>query len=394
MVTSIDLVEQMLRVSSASYFSSHPRERTILSKPLLTAMRESVEGVVPFKGWALEARVYAEDPLHDFLPSTGPLLSYEEPTTAQVSRDMGGDSSVTVRLDSGVSLGTNITMFYDPMISKLVTYADAIDSSKTVRIKSIDAMVHALRRYVISGVQHNTSFLHHVLNKGDHSASKAFREGQTPTSFIETHYKDGFRESCLPIFNEIENNVPLLSKEVFALGIASTLYAYMDSAASISDILQGKPSKDFFLAIGGFFGTPIKLTLFANGSATIVDGTTSLSIDRFDVTIDTTGNTAIMEIFVEDNLFVTQLFERTHDGSVKMHVNCGAIFEVFVRSPDEHDKALLMKIPPTVDTSLLILSPMPGKVMDIAVEVRPMELILCHIFVMTYFLVFTGRRPS
>ena len=293
-----------------------------------------------------------------------------------------------MRLDRGVCLGTNITMFYDPMISKLVTYADAIDSNESARIKSIDAMVHALRRYVISGVQHNTSFLHHVLNKGDHSASKAFREGQTPTSFIETHYKDGFRESCLPIFNEIENNVPLLSKEVFALGIASTLYACMDSAASISDILQGKPSKDFFLAIGGFFGTPIKLTVFANGSARIVDGTTTLSIDRFDVKIDTTGNTAIMEIFVEDTLFVTQLFERTHDGSVKMHVNCGAIFEVFVRSPDEHDKALLMKIPPIVDTSLLILSPMPGKVMDIAVEVRPMELILCHIFVMTYFLVF------
>jgi propionyl-CoA carboxylase alpha chain len=77
-------------------------------------------GVIPFNGWALESRVYAEDALRGFLPSTGPLVTYKEPTLKTPAK---GTSGVTVRVDSGVYEGRTISMYYDPMISKLCTHA-------------------------------------------------------------------------------------------------------------------------------------------------------------------------------------------------------------------------------------------------------------------------------
>lgn len=163
MITNVDLVQHMLEVAAG-----HP-----LPADLVKACADN-GGVVPFKGWAIESRIYAEDPFRGFLPSTGPLLSYSEPTTEGV--DMPG---VTVRCDSGVVEGSDISMFYDPMISKLVTYADT-------RINAIDGMREALNQYVIKGVGHNTPFCASVCR------NENFRKGDTPTSFIDTHYPEGF----------------------------------------------------------------------------------------------------------------------------------------------------------------------------------------------------------
>ena len=121
-----------------------------------------------------QARVYAEDPFRGFLPSTGPLLTYEEPTTESIGMD-----GVTVRCDSGVVEGSDISMFYDPMISKLVTYADT-------RSKAIEGMTGAINEYIIQGVGHNTPFVASVCR------SQHFKDGDTPTSFIDTHYPEGF----------------------------------------------------------------------------------------------------------------------------------------------------------------------------------------------------------
>ena len=184
MITNVDLVQHMLEVAAG-----HP-----LPADLVKACADN-GGVVPFKGWAIESRIYAEDPFRGFLPSTGPLLSYSEPTTEGV--DMPG---VTVRCDSGVVEGSDISMFYDPMISKLVTYADT-------RINAIDGMREALNQYVIKGVGHNTPFCASVCR------NENFRKGDTPTSFIDTHYPEGFHGVelkevraranliCLPPFN-------------------------------------------------------------------------------------------------------------------------------------------------------------------------------------------------
>src|SRR5690606_3528394 len=96
---------------------------------------------VKLEGWAMEARVYAEDPLRGFLPSTGRLVKYREPV-----------SGASVRVDSGVYEGAEIAMFYDPMIAKLVTHGPD-------RNQAIAAMREALDSFVIRGVGHNIPFL-------------------------------------------------------------------------------------------------------------------------------------------------------------------------------------------------------------------------------------------
>lgn len=122
----------------------------------------------------MEARIYAEDPLRGFLPSTGPLLRYQEPKGA------------SIRVDSGVQEGHIISSFYDPMISKLIVHSPT-------RSQTIDKMIAALDRYVIQGVQNNKSFL------ADVCRHPAFIEGITPTNFIPQQYPDGFHEIRLTL---------------------------------------------------------------------------------------------------------------------------------------------------------------------------------------------------
>ena len=123
---------------------------------------------VELTGWAIEARVYAEDPSRNFLPSIGRLTRYQAPP-----------ESANVRVDSGVAEGGEISMFYDPMIAKLVTYgAD--------RAAAIDEMADALNRFRIRGVGNNLDFLAATV---DHSR---FREGRLSTGFIAEEFGDGF----------------------------------------------------------------------------------------------------------------------------------------------------------------------------------------------------------
>jgi propionyl-CoA carboxylase alpha chain len=149
LVTGLDLVSEMIRVAAG--------------KPLSIAQED-----VRFEGWALESRVYAEDPLRGFLPSIGRLAYYAEPS------DMGG-----VRVDSGVVEGSEISMYYDPMIAKLCTHAADRD-------KAIDAMQSALDAYFVRGVNHNMAFLADVMSKD------RFRRGDLTTHFIDEEYPDGF----------------------------------------------------------------------------------------------------------------------------------------------------------------------------------------------------------
>src|SRR3546814_3268348 len=100
---------------------------------------------VKLDGWAVETRVYAEDPLRDFMPSIGRLVRYLPPASPE-------DEAITVRIDSGVEGGSEISMFYDPLIAKLVTHAPD-------RLQAIDAMQAALDAYGISGINHNIAFL-------------------------------------------------------------------------------------------------------------------------------------------------------------------------------------------------------------------------------------------
>ncbi|PCI60862.1 MAG: acetyl/propionyl-CoA carboxylase subunit alpha [Kordiimonadales bacterium] len=153
-ITGIDLVEQMLRVAAG--------------EPL-TMTQEDVK----ITGWSMETRVYAEDPFRGFLPSIGRLTHYQIP-----------EVSDTVRVDTGVYEGSEISMFYDPMIAKLVT-------TGATRAEAIAAQQKALDEYYIRGIAHNIPFLSALM------AHPRFQAGDMTTNFIAEEYPDGFQGGAL-----------------------------------------------------------------------------------------------------------------------------------------------------------------------------------------------------
>ena len=153
LTTGVDLVEQMLRVAAGEKLSLKQAD------------------LAP-KGSAIESRVYAEDPYRGFLPSIGRLVRYRAPQE-------GRRGGVTVRNDAGVREGDEISMFYDPMIAKLCTHADTRDAA-------IDGMAAALDVFLIEGVEHNIPFLSAVMDQ------PRFREGRLTTGYIAEEFPDGF----------------------------------------------------------------------------------------------------------------------------------------------------------------------------------------------------------
>ncbi|HWV43596.1 acetyl/propionyl/methylcrotonyl-CoA carboxylase subunit alpha [Pseudorhodoplanes sp.] len=153
LVTGIDLVEQMIRVAAGEVLSIKQSD-------------------VKLVGWAVESRVYAEDPYRGFLPSTGRLVRYRPP--AEMQKD-----GITVRNDTGVYEGGEISLFYDPMIAKLVTHGPD-------RTAAIDAQADALDAFYIDGIRHNIPFLSALM------AHPRWRSGMLSTGFIAEEFPDGF----------------------------------------------------------------------------------------------------------------------------------------------------------------------------------------------------------
>ncbi|MEO3428744.1 acetyl/propionyl/methylcrotonyl-CoA carboxylase subunit alpha [Pelagibius sp. CAU 1746] len=160
LITGIDLVEEMIRVAAG--------ERLSLS-----------QADVMLDGWAIESRIYAEDPYRNFLPSIGRLTRYRPP--AEGVRDSGA----VVRNDTGVFEGAEISMFYDPMVAKLCTWAPS-------RPAAIDAMAEALDDFEVEGIGHNLPFLSAVMLR------EPFRQGDLTTAFIAEEFPEGFenRRPC------------------------------------------------------------------------------------------------------------------------------------------------------------------------------------------------------
>ncbi len=155
MVTGLDLVEWMIRIAAGEPLSLNQDD-------------------VALTGWALECRVNAEDPLRGFMPSTGRLVRYREP-----------EPGPRLRIDSGVTEGSEITMFYDPMIAKVVTHGETRDAA-------VRAMQEALDGFAIRGIRHNMNFLAAVM------ANDRFRDGRLTTGFIAEEFPDGFQEAVAP----------------------------------------------------------------------------------------------------------------------------------------------------------------------------------------------------
>ncbi|GAB4149131.1 MAG: acetyl/propionyl/methylcrotonyl-CoA carboxylase subunit alpha [Sphingomonadales bacterium] len=306
-VTGIDLVEQMIRVAAGEKLPF-------------------TQDDIKLTGWAVENRVYAEDPYRNFLPSIGRLVRYRQPEGERV------------RVDTGVVEGSEISMFYDPMIAKLVTWGDT-------RLEAIDRQLEALDRYYIRGISHNIHFLSAVM------AHPRFREGRLTTGFIAEEYPDGFAGA--PTSDAARQRL------IAVAAIVNILERSRES--EISGQLNGAPSaRTEWIVELDQQRVPVRLD--ADGEQLLVkfdDRALAVESDWlpgmpvFDGTVD--GHPIVVEI------------DRANLG-MRLSTQ-GATHKAVVYDPQAAVLAahMIEKVPP--DTSKMLLCPMPGQVVRIEVAV-------------------------
>ncbi len=314
LITGIDLVEQMIRVASG--------------EPLSITQDD-----VKLNGWAIENRLYAEDPYRNFLPSIGRLTRYRPPAEAVLETH-------TVRNDTGVFEGGEISMYYDPMIAKLCTWAPT-------RAAAIDAMRVALDSFEVEGIGHNLPFLSAVM---DHPK---FVSGDMTTAFIAEEYPDGFA------------GVTLVDAEARRVAAAC---AAMHRVAEIRrtrvsgrmDNHERKVGRDWVVSLQGQ-EYAVQIDADHDGSTIRFDDGATLRVAG----AWTPGDT-LAAMTVNDEPLVLKVGKVT--GGFRIRTR-GADLKVHVRSPRQAELAAKMpeKLPP--DTSKMLLCPMPGLIVKVDVEV-------------------------
>ncbi len=315
LITGLDLVELMIRVA--------------YGEKLPLAQKD-----VKIDGWAIESRVYAEDPFRNFLPSTGRLTRYIPPA-----------ESKNVRVDTGVYEGGEISVFYDPMIAKLCSYGKD-------RKEATAHMRAALDAYYIRGVSHNIPFLASVLGK------KTFEDGRLSTNFIAEEYPQGFSDKDLPA----EDPSKLLA---VATLVHNTIAR---RAAGISGQIPGHgrkiPSnwvvftKD---AKGNFTETPVSIEAEIPGGG----GTVKIGKKTVDVTTDWVIGSPLFTAVIDGKPATIQV-DRKGIGYRLFHA--GSRVDVLVYTQREAELARLMPNKPPPDLSKYLLSPMPGLLVSLAVK--------------------------
>ncbi|HEY0105885.1 MAG TPA: acetyl/propionyl/methylcrotonyl-CoA carboxylase subunit alpha [Rhizomicrobium sp.] len=311
LTTGLDLVELMLRSAAG--------------ETLPIAQKD-----VGLNGWAVEARVYAEDPYRGFLPSTGRLVRYRPPRE-------GVRGDVVVRNDTGVYEGGEISMFYDPMIAKLCTHAPA-------RLGAIDAMAAALDEFRIEGIAHNIAFLTAIMH------NRRFRDGRLTTGFIAEEFPDGFHGRPM---DDIEQH------RFVAAAVAARLTRGL-RASGISGTLNGayRLASDFIVSIDGH--------VYGVTHANLAAGNLSLQIDGrpYDALTEWMPGQPIMHLAGADGEHSIQL-SRVQSG-YKLGQG-GRTVTAIVRSPLAARLAALMPVKVAPDTSKMLLCPMPGLVVSVNV---------------------------
>src|SRR5512138_3460406 len=315
LITGLDIVEWMIRVAAG--------------EPLDFKQKD-----VKLDGWAVETRVYAEDPLRDFMPSIGRLVRYRPPVAPE-------DGEITVRVDSGVEEGSEISMFYDPMIAKLVTHAPG-------RLQAIDAMQAALDAYGIRGINHNVAFLSAVMT------NERFRAGELSTNFIAEEFPDGFQGSGMSAeTREILIAVAAILQQRRALQ-AATISGQMDGAP---DFDPGKPA-DWVVMLGQ---EAHPRTVVA------VDGAYRVAGEARELLIECEGRAydLVLPCFIDGRPVTVQVDRR---GPALRLGYAGAEIEALVLTPLAAKLAARMPVKEPPDLSRYLLSPMPGLLMSLAVE--------------------------
>ena len=312
LTTGLDLVELMIRSAAG--------------EKLPLAQKD-----VKLDGWAVEARIYAEDPYRGFLPSTGRLVRYQPPAE-------GTFGDITVRNDTGVYEGGEISIYYDPMIAKLCTHAPT-------REKAIDAMAAALDEFRIEGINHNIAFLTAIM----HNAK--FRSGKITTAFIAEEYPDGFHGRAMD---------KAIEHRFIAAAIAAKLMR-TGRAARISGTLNGahRASDEFTVSIGH--------KSHAITGAHVKDGTVRLNIDgeTYSAGVEWRVGEPVMHLREADGAYAVQIARLA--GSYRLRQG-GAAATLIVRSPFAAELAALMPVKAAADTSKFLLCPMPGLIVSVNVQ--------------------------
>ncbi len=314
LVTGIDLVEQMIRVAD--------------SEPLRLRQED-----VKLNGWAVEVRIYAEDPFRNFLPSTGRLVRYRPPAEGRAG--IG-----TVRNDTGVYEGAEISLFYDPMIAKLCTHAPN-------REQAIDLMEQVLDSFYIRGIQDNIPFLSAVM------ANPRFREGRLSTNFIAEEFPDGFH-GVTP-----EGGL----RDALVAVAAFLQLREIERATHITGQLRPREHghRDFVVTLDKA-SAPIRITpVGAEYHVVLRDAGVTLKVAS-----DWQPGQTLFRGTVDGRAYWIQIDRRTEGWRLSSR---GAQVVATVRTPRAAELSALMpeKVPP--DTSKLLLCPMPGLVVAIPVEV-------------------------
>ena len=314
LITGIDLVEQMIRVAYGEKLK----------------LKQSDIGI---KGWAMESRLYAEDPYRGFLPSIGRLTRYRPPA------ENATDTAV-VRNDTGVFEGGEISMFYDPMIAKLCSWGPD-------RGAAIEVMRTALDSFEVEGIGHNIPFLAAVM---DHPK---FIAGEMTTAFIEEEFPDGFDGVQLPD--------AVLRRLAAAAAAMFRVQEIRDARISgRMDNHEREVGTDWVISLGG---QDIAVSIAADragADVTFADG------ECHRVASDWVPGMPLAVLDVDGQALVIKV-DRAPSGYRMRHR--GADLKVTVRTPRLFELAqhMIEKLPP--DTSKLLLCPMPGLVVSVVVEV-------------------------
>ena len=326
-ITGYDLVEQMIHVAEG--------------RPLPMQQQD-----VTLTGWSIETRVYAEDPDRQFMPSIGRLTHYLPPVAGT---DKHG---VTTRVDTGVFEGGDISMYYDPMIAKLVTHAPTRD-------EAIVAMQTALDAYVIRGVKHNIPFLSALVSHD------AFRKGDLTTAFIDEHYPEGFNSES----NQNDRQLSL------ALLLAATAQRTLnEQSAQISGQTTSQTTKQTNDQANDQTTGPLPqhnyVSAYVDREAFAVTfhKATQWSIGdaRHALSVDWAPGQRLVTGDFNEEPFVAQI---DRDGLHWQITHGGSVITVLILDAHVAPYFDLMPVKVAPDMSRYLLSPMPGLLIRVSVDV-------------------------
>ena len=361
----VDLVEHMLRIAAGEKLSLKQEDIP-------------VAGV----GWAIESRVYAEDPYRKFLPSIGTLTKYKEP----VDRHDGD-----VRIDAGVEEGSEISMHYDPMISKLVTYGKDREAARHL-------MVEALDSYVIGGVEHNVPLCRDVVTH------ERFTAGNLSTAFIDEEYPGGFTPAA---FTAAEQQQLVASVASLQL-IRELRDSSFDESVNQSESFRHPVTGDYAMTIDApNHAEPLQVGARAS---IVVDESMDDEAAQSTVLVavgDEEPTSVATDWSLHDDLFVgdmsshgetrVQILSKLVDGfRVRFR---GVAVNVRAQRPTQARMQALMVEKPKPDLSKMVLAPMPGKVISLNVQagdkVQPgQEVAIVEAMKMSNSLKFTGTEAK